>query len=267
MFSTRGFSIYVGVYVSSNNWNPRSATFYTAQGVPAELGTRWRSQPRPPSQHKPVSAQLLWLGIWIMVRRVKFYVHVNTGKTSRLPNNRQLFYCDPSLNDSLHGDAIVIRNADASTLGCAPGQCAGVRPSSGLVWLSFDRPSSCAHRWIGRFHHHPKCGKPRSRSEKGIKHYSNVTWASYGVPNNRQHDCLFTSLLRLSTAPSLQTKSVHSITWTNADPVHRRIYAAPGGDELSHTSCYTADFVMAENRGAVTPSLPHWNLVPNDNKL
>ena len=23
---------------SSNNWNPRSATFYTTQGVPAELG-------------------------------------------------------------------------------------------------------------------------------------------------------------------------------------------------------------------------------------
>ena len=25
-----------------------------------------------------------------------------------------------------------------------------------------------------------------------------------------------------------------AITWTNADPVHRRIYAAPGEDELNH---------------------------------
>ena len=36
---------------SSNNWNPRSATFYTTQGAPAELG----------QETKPVSAQLLWL--------------------------------------------------------------------------------------------------------------------------------------------------------------------------------------------------------------
>ena len=40
-----------------------------------------------------------------------------------------------------------------------------------------------------------------------------------------------------------------------------------GGDELNHTSCYTAEFLMAENRGAVTPLLPHWNLMPNENKL
>ena len=47
--------------LSSNNWNPRSANFYTTQGVPAELA-RWRSPPRPPSQErKQVSAQLLWL--------------------------------------------------------------------------------------------------------------------------------------------------------------------------------------------------------------
>ena len=58
-----------------------------------------------------------------------------------------------------------------------------------------------------------------------------------------------------------------AITWTNADPVHRRIYAALGGYELSHTSSYAAEFLIAENRVAVTPSLPHWNLVPNDNKL
>ena len=38
---------------SSNNWNPRSATFYTTQGVPAR-------NPAHPAK-KPVSAQLLWL--------------------------------------------------------------------------------------------------------------------------------------------------------------------------------------------------------------
>ena len=25
-----------------------------------------------------------------------------------------------------------------------------------------------------------------------------------------------------------------TIIWTNADPIHRRIYAAQGGDELTH---------------------------------
>ena len=76
-----------------------------------------------------------------------------------------------------------------------------------------------------------------------------------------------TTLVNIGWGNGLVPTRWQAITWTNADPVHRRIYAAPGGDELSRTSCYTAERLMAENRGAVTPSLPHWNLVPNVNKL
>ena len=32
-------------------------------------------------------------------------------------------------------------------------------------------------------------------------------------------------------------KGRQAITWTNADPVHRRIYEAPGGDEFNSVSC------------------------------
>ena len=136
---------------------------------------RWRSQPRPPSQeHKPVSAQLLWLHTHTNVASTHTYVHKREHACYFSILLMVLIHQYTGVLTGAHIQTSICKCRDASVLGLS------VRPLA--IWINY--VMSCTHSiWMDL---------DRKDLYRNLPIHDNI-WASSKINKNtffsRSHKC------------------------------------------------------------------------------